>query len=72
LEKTPANFLKSALKLLVPSLLPVVKSSARDMEKGRTTCASFLEPGRIEPLEMDNKSLASVRSATQTFLSKSS
>ena len=45
--------------------------TARDMKKGREACKSFLEPGRVELLEMDNNSLDSVRAAAKTFLSKS-
>ncbi|KAH8597730.1 hypothetical protein B0O99DRAFT_660290 [Bisporella sp. PMI_857] len=46
--------------------------TVRDLKKGEEACASFLEPGRVELLEMDNNSLASVRQAAKTFLSKSS
>lgn len=45
--------------------------TVRDMNKGEEACKSFLEPGRVELLEMDNNSLDSVRSAAKTFLSKS-
>ena len=41
------------------------------MKKGQDACASFLEPGRVELLEMDNNSLSSVRAAAKAFLSKS-
>jgi NAD(P)-dependent dehydrogenase (short-subunit alcohol dehydrogenase family) len=45
--------------------------TVRDMKKGEEACKSFLEPGRVELLEMDNSSLESVRAAAKTFLSKS-
>lgn len=45
--------------------------TVRDLKKGETACNSFLEPGRVELLEMDNNSLDSVRAAAKTFLSKS-
>ena len=45
--------------------------TVRDMKKGAEACKSFLEPGRVELLEMDNNSLDSVRNAAKTFLSKS-
>jgi NAD(P)-dependent dehydrogenase (short-subunit alcohol dehydrogenase family) len=45
--------------------------TVRDLKKGEETCKSFLEPGRVELLEMDNNSLDSVRAAAKTFLSKS-
>ena len=46
--------------------------TARNVEKGEAACKSFLEPGRVEVLEMDNNSLDSVRAAAKAFLSKSS
>lgn len=45
--------------------------TVRDLKKGENACKSFLEPGRIELLHMDNNSLSSVREAAKTFLSKS-
>jgi NAD(P)-dependent dehydrogenase (short-subunit alcohol dehydrogenase family) len=45
--------------------------TARDLKKAEEACKSFLEPGRVELLEMDNNSLESVRNAAKTFLSKS-
>ena len=45
--------------------------TVRDMKKGEEACKSFLEPSRVELLEMDNNSLQSVRNAAKTFLSKS-
>ena len=45
--------------------------TARDVKKGEAACKSFLEPGRVEFLEMDNNSLDSVRAAAKAFLSKS-
>ena len=44
--------------------------TVRDLKKGHAACSSFLEPGRVELLEMDNSSLASVRAAAKTFLEK--
>jgi NAD(P)-dependent dehydrogenase (short-subunit alcohol dehydrogenase family) len=43
----------------------------RDLAKGEKACKAFLEPGRVELLEMDNDSLASVRTAAKAFLAKS-
>ena len=43
----------------------------RSLEKGKQACGDFLEPGRVELLEIDTSSLASVRKAAETFLSKS-
>jgi len=45
--------------------------TVRDLKKGETACKAFLEPGRVELIEMDNNSLSSVRQAAKTFLSKS-
>ncbi|KUJ06805.1 short chain dehydrogenase [Mollisia scopiformis] len=45
--------------------------TVRDLKKGEEACKSFLEPGRVELLEMDNQNLDSVRKAAQNFLSKS-
>ncbi|KAL2349720.1 hypothetical protein BJ546DRAFT_866137 [Cryomyces antarcticus] len=45
--------------------------TVRDVKKGETACKSFLEPGRVELLHMDNNSLDSVRAAAKTFLGKS-
>ncbi|TKA80098.1 hypothetical protein B0A49_02443 [Cryomyces minteri] len=36
-----------------------------------TACKAFLEPGRVELLQMDNNSLDSVRAAAKTFLGQS-
>lgn len=41
------------------------------MKEGFKVFKSFLEAGRVEVLEMDNNSLASVRAAAETILSKS-
>jgi NAD(P)-dependent dehydrogenase (short-subunit alcohol dehydrogenase family) len=46
--------------------------AVRSLEKGRTACSSFLEPGRVELLQLDTSSLASVRAAAATLLAKSS
>jgi NAD(P)-dependent dehydrogenase (short-subunit alcohol dehydrogenase family) len=45
--------------------------TVRDLNKGENACKSFLEPGRVELLLMDNNSLSSVREAAKTFLTKS-
>ena len=45
--------------------------TARNLKKGEEACKSFLEPGRVELIEMDNNSLDSVRAAAKSFLSKS-
>ena len=45
--------------------------TVRDLKKGEAACKSYLEPGRVELLEMDNSSLESVRTAAQVFLGKS-
>lgn len=45
--------------------------TVRDMRKGEAACKSFLEPGRVELLEMDNNSMKSVRTAAKSFLAKS-
>ncbi|KAI1812290.1 short chain dehydrogenase [Poronia punctata] len=43
----------------------------RDLEKGAAACSSFLEPGRVELIEMDLSKLTSVREAASALLSKS-
>lgn len=45
--------------------------TVRNLKKGQDACKSFLEPGRVELLEMDNNSLTSVRKTAKEFLSKS-
>ncbi|KAG4428910.1 hypothetical protein IFR05_015606 [Cadophora sp. M221] len=45
--------------------------TVRNLKKGEEACKSFLESGRVELLEMDNNSLASVRKAAKEFRSKS-
>ena len=45
--------------------------TARNVRKCEEACKSFLEPGRVELLEMDNNSLDSVRTAARAFLAKS-
>ncbi|KNG50038.1 ww domain-containing oxidoreductase [Stemphylium lycopersici] len=45
--------------------------TARDLNKAKKALDGLLEPGRIELVEMDNTSLASVRSAAATILDKS-
>lgn len=46
--------------------------TVRSLEKGQKACESFLEPGRVELLELDTSDLASVRRAAANFLEKSS
>lgn len=45
--------------------------TARSLEKGQAACGSFLEPGRVELLELDTSDLSSVRKAAAAFLQKS-
>ncbi|KAK4693809.1 hypothetical protein P7C71_g3654, partial [Lecanoromycetidae sp. Uapishka_2] len=45
--------------------------TVRHLKKGEEASKSFLEPGRVELLEMDNNSLESVRAAAKRFLGKS-
>ncbi|KAI0400141.1 short chain dehydrogenase [Xylaria palmicola] len=45
--------------------------TTRSLEKGQAACASFLEPGRVELLELNTSNLASVRSAAASFLQRS-
>ena len=45
--------------------------TARDLEKGKAACQSFLEPGRVEFLELDTSKLDSVRACAAAFLEKS-
>lgn len=45
--------------------------TVRNIQKGEAACKSFLEPGRVELLEMDNGDLDSVRNAANIFLTKS-
>ncbi|KAI0516860.1 putative oxidoreductase,short chain dehydrogenase [Xylaria bambusicola] len=46
--------------------------AVRDMKKGQTACESFLEPGRVELLELDTSKLDTVRACAEAFLKKSS
>ncbi|KAI0150729.1 short chain dehydrogenase [Xylariaceae sp. FL1272] len=46
--------------------------TARSLEKAKAACASYLEPGRVELIELDTSDLASVRSAAAEFLRRSS
>ncbi|KAI2621573.1 short chain dehydrogenase [Xylaria nigripes] len=46
--------------------------AVRNLEKGRAACQSFLEPGRVELIELDVSKLQSVRAAAAAFLQKSS
>jgi len=43
----------------------------RNLKKGESACHDFLEPGRVELLEMDLESLDSIRAAAKDFLSRS-
>ncbi|EAS27513.3 short chain dehydrogenase [Coccidioides immitis RS] len=45
--------------------------AVRDLTRGRTACESFLEPGRVELLQLDTSSLSSVKAAASNFLEKS-
>ncbi|KAI1349455.1 short chain dehydrogenase [Xylaria sp. FL0043] len=45
--------------------------TVRSLEKGRAACESFLEPGRVELLELDTSEMSSVRTAAANFLKKS-
>ncbi|KAI0429443.1 short chain dehydrogenase [Xylaria sp. FL1042] len=45
--------------------------AVRSLEKGRAACESFLEPGRVELLELDTSEMSSVRTAATNFLKKS-
>ncbi|KAI1419425.1 short chain dehydrogenase [Xylaria sp. FL1777] len=45
--------------------------AVRSLEKGQAACETFLEPGRVELLELDTSELTSVRSAAANFLRKS-
>lgn len=46
--------------------------AVRSLEKGEKACREFLEPGRVELIQLDTSSLASVRTAAAEFLKKSS
>jgi NAD(P)-dependent dehydrogenase (short-subunit alcohol dehydrogenase family) len=45
--------------------------AVRSLEKGEKACSSLLEEGRVELVQCDTSSLASVRAAAATFLKKS-
>src|SRR6187402_2875884 len=45
--------------------------TVRSLSKGQAALADILEPGRVELVEMDLESLASVRAAAKTILAKS-
>ncbi|KAK9793100.1 hypothetical protein SCARD494_06572 [Seiridium cardinale] len=45
--------------------------AVRDLKKGEAACKSFLEPGRVELIELDVSSLKSVRACAAAFLQKS-
>lgn len=49
-----------------------IYATARNLEKGRTALADVLEPGKVELLELDTASLASVRACAEEFLAKES
>jgi NAD(P)-dependent dehydrogenase (short-subunit alcohol dehydrogenase family) len=44
--------------------------TARNIPKAQSACSSFLSPGRVELLHMDNASLSSVRAAAASFRRK--
>lgn len=45
--------------------------AVRDLKKGQEACQSFLEPGRVELIELDVSSVKSVRATAAAFLQKS-
>ncbi|KAI9168057.1 Oxidoreductase calI [Paramyrothecium foliicola] len=45
--------------------------TARDLKKGQAACESFLEPGRVELLQLETDKLESVRACAAAFLEKS-
>ncbi|KAI0508877.1 short chain dehydrogenase [Xylaria bambusicola] len=45
--------------------------AVRSLERGQKACESFLEPGRVELLQMDTSDMSSVRTAAANFLQKS-
>ncbi|CAG9988138.1 unnamed protein product [Clonostachys byssicola] len=45
--------------------------AVRDLKKGEAACKSFLEPGRVELIELDVSSSKSVRECVAKFLQKS-
>ncbi|KAI0188396.1 putative oxidoreductase,short chain dehydrogenase [Astrocystis sublimbata] len=46
--------------------------TARDLKKGQAACEAFLEPGRVEMLELDTSKLDSVKACAEAFLKKAS
>ncbi|KIX03176.1 uncharacterized protein Z518_06727 [Rhinocladiella mackenziei CBS 650.93] len=49
-----------------------IYATARNLEKGRQALAGVLEPGKVELLELDTASFASVRECAKEFLAKES
>lgn len=47
-----------------------IYATARNLDKGRKALSGFLEPGRVELLELDTGDLASVRSCAKEFLGR--
>ncbi|KAM0425341.1 hypothetical protein ACHAPT_009397 [Fusarium lateritium] len=45
--------------------------AVRSLERGQAACGSILEPGRVELLQLDTSSAASVRAAAAEFLRRS-
>ncbi|EXJ87735.1 hypothetical protein A1O1_04660 [Capronia coronata CBS 617.96] len=49
-----------------------VYAAARNLDKARTALSDILEPGKVELLQLDTASFASVRACAKEFLSKES
>lgn len=49
-----------------------IYATARDLDKGRKALADILEPGKVELLQLDTASFASVRACAKEFLAKES
>jgi NAD(P)-dependent dehydrogenase (short-subunit alcohol dehydrogenase family) len=45
--------------------------AVRDLEKGRSACSSFLEPGRVDLIHLDTTDMVSVQACAAAFLHKS-
>ncbi|KAI1169142.1 putative oxidoreductase,short chain dehydrogenase [Nemania serpens] len=45
--------------------------TVRDLKKGQSACESFLEPGRVELLELDTSNPDSVKACAEAFLKRS-
>ncbi|EXJ82891.1 hypothetical protein A1O3_06707 [Capronia epimyces CBS 606.96] len=49
-----------------------IYATARNLDKGRAALADILEPGRLELLQLDTASMASVRACARDFLARES